>query len=81
MVNDMYAWGKELETWGKRVRRDILALEAQRDLLAEKLGMSETDRNQAFNKLAGEAHKKVELPGDYPGGDPEDPPPPPWRKR
>ena len=79
--NDMNAWGKDLEKWGKRVRRDIIALEQQRDFVANNPGLSPDEYGSEFRRIAEEAHNKVGLKEPYKGGDPEDPPPPPWKPK
>ena len=81
MSNDMHAWGQELEKWGKRVRRDIIALEDQRDFLACNPGLKCHEYEAEFLKIAQQAHEKVGLEESYQAGDPDDPPPPPWKKK
>lgn len=78
LVNDMHDWGTALEKWGKRVRHDILALEA---LLAERFGLSEKEFKAELQKHGEAALKKRGISERYKAGDPEDPPPPPWKKK
>ncbi len=81
LVKDMYEWGTDLQEWGKRVRCDIVALEAQRDLLAEKLGMSKEDAEKQFADTAQARYAELQIEGCDETGDPEDPPPPPWKPK
>ncbi|HSG82149.1 MAG TPA: hypothetical protein VLC48_07865 [Gemmatimonadota bacterium] len=81
MADDMWEWATALEEWGKKVRRDIIALEGQRDFLASKLLQTYPEYQEEFRRIAQQAHERVGLEGKYDGGDPDDPPPPPWKPR
>jgi hypothetical protein len=75
MADDMYDWAKELEQWGIRVRRDIVALEEQRDFMVANPGLSSAEYAAKFVEIYDN------IPTTLQADDPGPPPAPPWKKR
>ncbi|NIW35206.1 MAG: hypothetical protein GWN32_01075 [Gemmatimonadetes bacterium] len=78
LVNDMHYWARDLERWGKRVRRDIVTLETQLDYVVDNPGKSPEDYKKQFKAIAEKKHEELGPDEPFKPRDPEDPPPPPW---
>ncbi len=74
MADDMWDWARELEQWGLRVQRDIVALERQRDFMATNPNLSSEQYTAKFAEIYND------VPMARQAEDPGSPPPPPWKK-